>query len=284
MQMTALSRLIEADVPVMTRRGKIPSVLHQIFFPAANLPQRFIQCAARVREQNPTWEYRLHDETVISNFITREYGPLVLEAFNKISPYYGAAKADLFRYLLMYKEGGVYLDIKSGLSRPLNQIIKPDDQFIVCNWYRSSENGRESFGRDAALKHIKEGALQQWHIICAPGHPFMRAVILRVLSNIFNYSPWRDGTGGSGTFAVTGPVAYTLAITPIMNEYEHRLTNDNEAGLIYRQFDDSHRVYFPGHYLARTDSVIQADNFAGKVSGLIYSAARTSKRLMTRAI
>lgn len=281
--MIPLSSEIERDVPVMPRQPGIPPVLHQIFFPIANLPAKFAECAARVRTQNSGWAYHLHDETVIDRFVSENYGPLVVDALNRINPNYGAAKADLFRYLLMYKEGGVYLDIKSGLERPLDQIIRPDDQFVLSEWYRTEENGRAAFGRDASLSHVPGGALQQWHIMCAPGHPFMRAVILRVLDNIFAYDPWRDGTGGTGTFAVTGPVAYTLAIAPIAADHPHRLTNDHEAGLVYRQFAESHRVFFPGHYLARTDPVVKPQTLKQQLSGLTYSWARRIKRSISRA-
>ncbi len=38
-------------------------------------------------------------------------------------PRYGVVLADIFRYLVIYNEGGVYLDIKSTVNRPLDEII-----------------------------------------------------------------------------------------------------------------------------------------------------------------
>ena len=54
---------------------------------------------------------------ISSNYIRREYGESILSCYLRIDPVYGAARADLFRYLLLYRTGGVYLDIKSAARR-----------------------------------------------------------------------------------------------------------------------------------------------------------------------
>ena len=35
--------------------------------------------------------------------------------------------ADVFRYLAVYREGGVYLDVKSTVTCPLDEVLSPDD-------------------------------------------------------------------------------------------------------------------------------------------------------------
>ena len=37
-----------------------------------------------------------------------------VQAFRLLNPVYGCTRADLFRYLVMYLEGGLYFDCKSG--------------------------------------------------------------------------------------------------------------------------------------------------------------------------
>ena len=44
------------------------------------------------------------------------------------------ARADFFRYLLVYQLGGVYLDIKSSLDKPLKDVLRAEDQFILTHW------------------------------------------------------------------------------------------------------------------------------------------------------
>jgi mannosyltransferase OCH1-like enzyme len=141
-----------------------------------------------------------------------------------INPKYGAARADFFRYLLMYREGGVYLDIKSGAKFPFNNIIFPDDEYILCHWELPAQT-------EILLNQY--GEYQQWHIICKPSHPFLGAVIKSVMENIKTYRI-SDGIGKPGVLKVTGPIVYTEAIMPIVDNYKHRLiTNNNIIGLIY---------------------------------------------------
>lgn len=34
----------------------------------------------------------------------------------------------------MYDQDGVYLDLKSATKRPLDDIIRPNDEFILSHW------------------------------------------------------------------------------------------------------------------------------------------------------
>ncbi|MBE0674896.1 MAG: hypothetical protein IH591_09570, partial [Bacteroidales bacterium] len=63
-----------------------------------------------------------------------------LGAYTKIK--YGASKADIWRYLIMYKYGGVYADMDCRCINPLRQWIDPGAAFVTqlginndfCQW------------------------------------------------------------------------------------------------------------------------------------------------------
>jgi len=63
-----------------------------------------------IKKMNPRFNYQLFDDTDCHNFIRDNFDVSVLNAFNKLIP--GAYKADLWRYCVLYKLGGIYLDIK----------------------------------------------------------------------------------------------------------------------------------------------------------------------------
>ena len=65
--------------------------------------------------------YLFHDADC-REFIAREYPPDVLMAYDLLIP--TAFKADLWRYCVLYKYGGVYLDAKYGLGGPLREIVE----------------------------------------------------------------------------------------------------------------------------------------------------------------
>jgi inositol phosphorylceramide mannosyltransferase catalytic subunit len=187
-----------------------------------------------LRSINPDWDYRLYSDADIVNFIAKHYPKTILESYYRIESSYGAARADLFRYLLMYKCGGVYLDIKSSATLPFNTVLKPDDVFLLSNWQNYWGGPFECAGLHRELRGITRGEYQQWFIIAAPGHPFLKAVIDRVLSNIDRYSPIRHGVGRFAVWRTTGPIAYTLAIQSVIHLHPHRLVDSaSQLGLVY---------------------------------------------------
>jgi len=88
---------------------------------------------------NPEYEYRFCDDEDIIDFLKADF-PEYLDGYNKLI--YGASKADLWRYLIMYKYGGVYADIDCKCMIPLRDWIKPESAFVtqlgtnkdICQW------------------------------------------------------------------------------------------------------------------------------------------------------
>lgn len=80
---------------------------------------------------NPDWEYRLYDDAERRAFIEAHYDNRTLRLYDRISPRYGAARADFFRYSLMYSVGGVYLDVKSTVVQPLSSVISDDTPYLM---------------------------------------------------------------------------------------------------------------------------------------------------------
>lgn len=248
------SRVKEFEIPVFAQVGEIPKILHQTYFsaetPPRPLPPEIQQNIASIKNSNPEWEHRLYGKNDMVEFITSAYGPEVLRYFNRIDPDYGAAHADFFRYLLMYKCGGIYLDIKSSVNVPFDKFLREGDTFLLSQWKNKENEAFEGWGLHYDLRHIAGGEFQQWHIVAAPGHPFLRAVIQAVMSNIDLYLPALHGVGKMGVLRLTGPSAYTLAIAPLVELHRHRFISDESPfPLKYSIYDyDSHIGVFKSHY------------------------------------
>jgi mannosyltransferase OCH1-like enzyme len=205
---------------------------------------------ARLRALNPDWDYRLYDDEDCREFVSDYYGGEVLHLYDRISRRYGAAKADFFRYLALYRLGGVYLDIKSTALIPLSEVVAAGSEYLLSFW-DSGSGGRD----EGAGKHAKYGVpdeFQQWFIVSPRAHPFLEAVIARVSENIRSYDPLRSGVGASGVLRTTGPIAYTLAIQPILQDHSHRFVDVFELGFRYSCFanddnKDFHRKVIPSY-------------------------------------
>jgi mannosyltransferase OCH1-like enzyme len=244
-------------LPELPAGTSIPRILHQTFY-TRDLPPRLRENVERLRAMNPGWEYRFYDDDGIADFIQEHYPPLVWEAYERIDPRYGAARADLFRYLLIYKVGGVYLDIKSGATRPFDDVLHSGDRFVLSKW-QTADGAFSTWGEQYDLRHVEGGEFQQWHVIGAPGHPFLKAVLEQVLENLELYDPHLHQTGKRGVLRVTGPTAYTLAIERVRTQHPHRaLAGHDELGLEYNVYPtDGHVKAFKGHYSLQTASLVR---------------------------
>ena len=226
--------------PWNCRKMSIPKIIHQTFSAQRDMPDFLAANIAQLRQMNPGWEHRLYEDEDCARFIRENYDADIYALYNAIHPDYGAARADFFRYLLLYREGGVYLDIKSGCAVPLDDIVQEDDEFLLSHWQDPSDGRHPAFGVAAEL--------QQWHIIARPEHPFLAAVIARVVENLRSYDPLRDGVGKHAVLQVTGPIAYTLAIEPLLAQHPHRFFMAQAAGVTYSIAPIRHDRIFRKHY------------------------------------
>ena len=74
------------------------------------LPPLMQQNYEKLKADNPEFNHYLYDENDCREFIKNNFDENVLNAYNSLIPC--AYKSDLWRYCVLYINGGVYLDIK----------------------------------------------------------------------------------------------------------------------------------------------------------------------------
>lgn len=237
----------------------VPRKIHQIFL-TGDLPPRLSQQVADLKQRNQGWEHFLYSDRDAKQFIKTQYGSQMLEIYGRIDPAYGAARADLLRHLVIYKLGGVYLDIKSELGLPLDDVLRADDQYILTQWQNGPGQSHEKLGMHPDLAHISGGEFQSYLIIAVPGHAFSKATIDRIVRNIIGYRPW-SGVGQMGVLRTTGPIAYTLAVHPLLLTAPHRFTTEDELGAIMSIPNYNHVEVFKQHYSMLRIPVIRMSSF-----------------------
>lgn len=232
---------------------RIPKLLHQTWVcrPVSDLPERITANIRFLKGLNPTWQHHLWEDSTVECFIKEQYGAEIWQYYTRISPKYGAAKADFFRYLVIYKLGGVYLDIKTSLLKPLDESLSPDDKYLLSYWDNQPGEPHYTWGYYPELKHLSSrGEFPQWYIACVAGHPFIRTLILRVMHNIDHYSALDKGIGLRGVLRTTGTIVYSLVM------HEERLKDPQgnlsevvdgfkRLGLVYSIYEADQGAY--GH-------------------------------------
>jgi hypothetical protein len=216
-----------------TARPRIPEVIYQTF-PATQLPPALEALADQTRRANPTWRYEYYDDDRVEEFVRRVYGLTMLKRYLRIDPRYGAARADLFRYLLIYHYGGLYLDSKSLASAALSDGVRADDDLLLGRWSNGPGDEHAGFGMHKDIAEVSGGEFQQWWLAAAPGSAPMGHVVEQVCRNLDTYNPWRSNVGRPGVLRVTGPIAFTRAMVTATDHNRHRVVDaQRDLGLMY---------------------------------------------------
>jgi hypothetical protein len=98
--------------------GNIPKVIYQTYLDKTKIPFKVYN---NMKKYAPNYKHIIYNDKECIKFIKENYPLNVLNAFYTLKK--GAHKADLFRYCILYKYGGVYLDIKTHLIKPISNIF-----------------------------------------------------------------------------------------------------------------------------------------------------------------
>src|SRR5690554_3050667 len=135
----------------------VPKIIHQTW-KDDHIPDKWVDFQQKVITLNPDWEYRLWTDADNEDFVRTEY-PEFYDIYMGFSR--NIMRADVIRYLIMYRVGGVYLDLDYEMLVPFDfgehQLILP-------------KNRSKSYGDP-------EDELGNCIFASVPGHPFWRDVI-----------------------------------------------------------------------------------------------------------
>jgi mannosyltransferase OCH1-like enzyme len=157
--------------------------IYQTYF-TKELPGPVVQIIERLIQNNPGYTYSFFDDKDMYEFINSSYDKDIVDAYNKLQ--IGAAKADYWRYLVLYKNGGVYLDIDSSINYPIDLIIDETDKALFTR-----ERNPVSF--------------VQFCLFICKEHPVLLKIIEAVTQKI------HDHTNAELDY-ITGPIVMSQAI------------------------------------------------------------------------
>ncbi|WP_187434727.1 glycosyltransferase family 32 protein [Bradyrhizobium cytisi] len=129
----------------------------------------------------PTFEYRFFDDEACAQFIKHNCGREIHQCYSRLQ--IGAARADLWRVLVLLHEGGIYLDIDATFSWP------PE-------WFLSADQD-ELFLRDPDRR------LTNYCLAAAPGNGTIVAIRDRIAENITTNTL-------KSVFDMTGPTVVNI--------------------------------------------------------------------------
>jgi hypothetical protein len=136
-------------------RRVIPRIIHQIWLGPKPLPDDFAGYVKTWKRHHPAWEHRLWTEDDIAGeTFTRA------EVTERIR--HPAERADILRFELLHRYGGVYVDTDFECRRALDGPLGDAD--FVTAWLKQSESGKETRVNNAFMAS-------------APGHPLLQRAL-----------------------------------------------------------------------------------------------------------
>ena len=144
-------------------------------------------------DKNPEYNYYFYDDNDCEEYIKNNFDQSIYDVYKRLK--HPVARSDFWRALIIYKEGGIYIDMDNKLSKPLREIIQPDDQFLKgITWVHRNQPNPQSF------------------IISTARHPVMEKMVNHIIQSIINNKPimevcnqksvWRLLEGYTGTPAM----------------------------------------------------------------------------------
>lgn len=123
------------------------------------------------------FDYRFMITEDRAEFIKSNYSQEIFDSYSRIQ--IGAAQADFWRVLVLYKYGGIYMDIDAHLVWPLSSIIKIEQTELyilarkgdITNYFIASKNDNIHLKEmiDVILKNIEENTLKNVYVLTGPG-------------------------------------------------------------------------------------------------------------------
>ena len=159
---------------------KIPKIIHQTW-KNPQVPKKWIPLVKKVQELNPEWEYRLWTDEDNDRFVSEEFPDFqpTYQGFSR-----PIMRADVIRYLIMYRLGGVYLDLDYEVLQPFDF----GDHSLILPLNRSRKSGDP------------QDELGNCIFASTPGHPFWQDVISDLEQNppvVTDYPQIYEATGPS---------------------------------------------------------------------------------------
>ena len=216
-------------------RSRIPHVVHQTWpiVPSVASPLgRALQINAA---NSPSFVFRVHDDAAVSDFFLSTPLPHnVSAAFHALNPDFGAARSDLWRYSVLWKFGGVYLDLDVKVRSHIDRLIHPSDPAVLVHEYPLTE----------PYRNPKEPHYDQWFLAFEPHHPYLEHALRKISDSILRHAgectPKCSKLSAAScskqrVMWLTGPDAFSAAV----NEAKHAL-----GGPLHRSVskDDVNRV------------------------------------------
>lgn len=147
----------------------IPKVIYQCYHDKSKIPQKVYN---NIQKFAPNYKHVVYNDDECKSFIKKNYGQKYINIFNYLLKKFPAFGADFWRYLILYKYGGIYLDIKIELIEPMDDTINRIGKSSFATIL-----GRQRHTPPLLRWYQPACAAMQGVIFSSPSHPILKLCI-----------------------------------------------------------------------------------------------------------
>ena len=164
---------------------------------------------------NPEFKIKYYSDKDSRDFIKNNFENEILLTYDKLIP--GAYKADLFRYCILYKNGGIYSDLTQRFTIPFNKLInlEKDNLYLVKDIEHYKINGEGS-----------SKGIQISFMVSRPGNEIFLKAIKQIVKNV------NDKYYGDNPLHPTGPTLFYNILQDYKGDYKMELKETGKNKIV----------------------------------------------------
>ena len=183
-------------------------------------------------DQNPSFECKVCDDEECRAFVQMHFDKQILSIYDQLP--LNVMRADLWRYLVIFQNGGVYADMDTSCLEPIDRWLG-----------------------DAEIVIGVEGASPcfcQWTFASVSGHPVLEHVINEVCARVKDVT----SVNFDKVLAMTGPFVFTKAVQKHLTSFGRTFPLPQRGHTlsveppVRQTLERDKMVVYPGHQFLRT--------------------------------
>ena len=115
----------------------IPLNIYQTWNSHDTIPPKMKEIMDSIKTDNPEFNYKCYNNNDCIEFIKNNFDETILDAYNRIIP--ASYRSDLWRYCVLYINGGIYLDTKMKPVNGFKFLSVTDKEYFVRDFNTSGK-------------------------------------------------------------------------------------------------------------------------------------------------
>ena len=146
----------------------IPRIMHKIWMSPkedgipTEIPQPWIDWDRHCRQLHPAWRHITWNERTMRDFVQQEI-PELLDTYDSYPTW--IQRCDAFRYIVLYRMGGVYLDMDANCQGSLDALVRGKHCIVNQPWsnhFMAAEPGHPLFKKCVDSLSNHKGSSNVW--------------------------------------------------------------------------------------------------------------------------